>query len=439
MASPTSHRESDTGMNAEWGKVGGYAGADVIIIAPTLDAGMPYNYSFNDSIDASGNETDFETPVFTPEYLIRVVTLTSIMVLSGPLNLAVFVSLWRQRRPKSRINLLIMHLAVADLLITFVNIPTDVIWFCTVRWLAGNVMCKLLMFIESGAMYASSFVLIVISLDRFAAIVHPLSVSKADRRCKIMLRVAWSSSVVCSVPQLFVHEVGSPPQDPSFTQCVDYTFANSHRKLWWSYHVFVTLAMYVIPLIAIFSCYAAIVYKICKQSREVTQALKNGNHPSLRRTGLDRLPRARMKALRLTATIVTAFIICWSPYYIVSTWYHFDSGWQSTEKKMLKPEWLIDVLMALGYSNICADPIIYGLFSTKLWRQFRRCWKKKSLREYRSPKMATKRTLSSSHSTVTRATSLRFGVVTSVHACPHEHPGIEMSHMAQTRVDSVSD
>ncbi|XP_041463948.1 gonadotropin-releasing hormone II receptor-like [Lytechinus variegatus] len=201
MASPTSHRESDTGMNAEWGKVGGYAGADVIIIAPTLDAGMPYNYSFNDSIDASGNETDFETPVFTPEYLIRVVTLTSIMVLSGPLNLAVFVSLWRQRRPKSRINLLIMHLAVADLLITFVNIPTDVIWFCTVRWLAGNVMCKLLMFIESGAMYASSFVLIVISLDRFAAIVHPLSVSKADRRCKIMLRVAWSSSVVCSLPQ----------------------------------------------------------------------------------------------------------------------------------------------------------------------------------------------------------------------------------------------
>ncbi|XP_041463950.1 gonadotropin-releasing hormone II receptor-like [Lytechinus variegatus] len=248
-----------------------------------------------------------------------------------------------------------------------------------------------------------------------------------------------SLSISASLSQLFVHEVGSPPQDPSFTQCVDYTFANSHRKLWWSYHVFVTLAMYVIPLIAIFSCYAAIVYKICKQSREVTQALKNGNHPSLRRTGLDRLPRARMKALRLTATIVTAFIICWSPYYIVSTWYHFDSGWQSTEKKMLKPEWLIDVLMALGYSNICADPIIYGLFSTKLWRQFRRCWKKKSLREYRSPKMATKRTLSSSHSTVTRATSLRFGVVTSVHACPHEHPGIEMSHMAQTRVDSVSD
>lgn len=171
----------------------------------------------------------------------------------------------------------------------------------------------------------------------------------------------------------------------------------------------------------------------------VTKALKNGNHPGLRRTGLDRLPRARMKALQLTATIVTAFIICWSPYYIVSTWYHFDSGWQSEEKKMLKPEWVIDVLMALGYSNICVDPIIYGLFSTKLWRQLKSCWKKKSLSDSRSPKTMTKRTLSSSHSTVTRATSVRFGVMTSVHSCPHEHPGIEMSHMTQTRVDSVSD
>ena len=205
MSDPTSHHNNDLGVNAEWGKGGGYDGADVIVIAPTIDVGFPYNYSYNvtfNPTDASGNESDFETPVFTPEYLIRVVTLTSIMVLSGPLNVAVFASLWRERRRKSRINLLIMHLTVADLLITFVNIPTDVIWFCTVQWWAGNVMCKLLMFIESGAMYASSFVLIVISLDRFAAIVHPLSVSKADRRCKIMLRVAWSSSVFCSVPQV---------------------------------------------------------------------------------------------------------------------------------------------------------------------------------------------------------------------------------------------
>ncbi|XP_071492775.1 gonadotropin-releasing hormone II receptor-like [Diadema antillarum] len=438
MAVPTSHVAGDGHNFAKWNSASGMVVKDPIIIAPTPNVGVVYNRSFNSSLD-QGSTEDFETPVFTPEYLIRVVTLTVIMVLSGPLNIGVFASLWRERRRKSRVNLLVMHLTVADLLITFVNIPTDVIWFCTVRWLAGNITCKLLMFIESCAMYASSFVLIVISLDRFAAIVHPLSVSKADRRCTIMLRVAWASCFVCSSPQLFVHEVKTPEGNSNFTQCVDYAFAKKQPKLWWSYHVFVTLAMYAIPLLVIFCCYAAIVYKICRQSREVAKALKNGNHPSLRRTGLDRLPRARMRALRLTATIVTAFIICWSPYYIVSTWYHVDSGWQETEKKMLKPVWLIDVLMALGYSNICADPIIYGVFSTKLWRQFRRCWKKSS--QESRPRLKVKRSLSCSHSTVTRASSVRFGVTTSVHTCAqgcNEHPVIELSNMTQTRGDSVS-
>ena len=205
MAVPTSHSDSEYGLSGGLTNGGSVPGVGAVFIAPTRNVySLAYNnYSVNNT-NETGNGTDFQIPEFTPAYLIRVVTLTSIMVLSGPLNVAVFASLWRERRRKSRINLLIMHLTFADLMVTFINIPTDVIWFCTVSWLAGNAMCKILMFIESMSMYASSFVLIVISLDRFAAIVYPLSISRADRRCKIMLRVAWASCIFCSAPQVMI-------------------------------------------------------------------------------------------------------------------------------------------------------------------------------------------------------------------------------------------
>ncbi|XP_072167425.1 gonadotropin-releasing hormone receptor-like [Diadema setosum] len=298
------------------------------------------------------------------ESLFRITTLTLIFLISVPLNITVLVIVFRQRRHKSRVNILVMHLTLADLFVAFINIPTDIVWFFTVRWLAGNAACKIIMFIESFNMYGSSFILIVISLDRYAAIVHPLSIHQADRRCKIMLRAAWACSALCSLPQFLVHEVLWPLEAPQFTQCVDYRFAYDHPTLWWLYHVFVTLAMYIVPLITIFTCYAAIICKICRKTRQARRSVNNNESSVLRRSCSNSLPRARMKALRLTATIVTAFILCWGPYYVLSTWYHFDSTWQ-TGAGLPNPDWVIHTMMALGYSNICLDPIIYGIFVTR--------------------------------------------------------------------------
>ena len=160
------------------------------------------DFDFSYYVTTEGGELGEEVPDFQISYLIRIVTLSIIFILSVPLNFLVLWTVWRQRRRKSRVNLLVLHLTIADLLITFINIPTDVVWFHTVAWLAGNAMCKVIMFLETFAMYASSFVLIVISIDRYAAIVHPLSVRAADRRCKLMLPIAWGSAAACSIPQV---------------------------------------------------------------------------------------------------------------------------------------------------------------------------------------------------------------------------------------------
>jgi len=46
------------------------------------------------------------------------------------------------------INLLITHLATADLIVSFFCNVTDAVWSATVQWLAGNAACKLIKFLQ---------------------------------------------------------------------------------------------------------------------------------------------------------------------------------------------------------------------------------------------------------------------------------------------------
>lgn len=139
---------------------------------------------------------------FNADNLVSVITYCVLFVIAAAANLTVFVILVRNRRRKSRVNLIIMHLALADLLVTFIMLPMEIAWHITVAWTAGDAACRILMFFRTFGFYLSSFILITISLDRYFAIMHPLSLSDADRRAKIMIGFAWAMSIIASAPQV---------------------------------------------------------------------------------------------------------------------------------------------------------------------------------------------------------------------------------------------
>lgn len=98
-----------------------------------------------------------------------------------------------------------IHLVIADLLVTFIMIPLEIGWRITTQWLAGNIACKLFLFLRAFGLYLSSNVLVGISLDRYFAILYPLRVTDARKRGKFMLTCAWIISFVCSTPQVSKH------------------------------------------------------------------------------------------------------------------------------------------------------------------------------------------------------------------------------------------
>ncbi|XP_035222196.1 gonadotropin-releasing hormone II receptor-like, partial [Stegodyphus dumicola] len=161
------------------------------------------NVTNNSNLNISSIYPDLPYYLTFNEESIREVVLYSLMfVLAAAGNLPVFVTLIRNRHRKSRVNLMIMHLAIADLIVTFVMIPLEIAWRITVAWLAGNVFCKIMLYMRAFGPYLSSMILVCISLDRYFAILHPLKVNDAQRRGKIMLILAWSISILCSIPQV---------------------------------------------------------------------------------------------------------------------------------------------------------------------------------------------------------------------------------------------
>lgn len=143
-----------------------------------------------------------QLPTFSTAAKARVVITFSLCAVSAVCNLVVLWAASNGGKRKSHVRILIMNLTVADLLVTFIVMPVDAVWNITVQWQAGDVACRLLMFMKLVAMYSCAFVTVVISLDRQSAILNPLGISEAKRKSKIMLTVAWTMSVILSLPQV---------------------------------------------------------------------------------------------------------------------------------------------------------------------------------------------------------------------------------------------
>lgn len=174
-------------------------------ILPEWNSTDLFNYSLLDSTcsnDSWENCTRTDHPSNSNvNILLPVVSYSILFVIGAYGNVTVFVTLLRAHR-KSRISLMITHLTMADLVVTFIMIPMEIVWRITNEWRAGNAACKIFLMLRAFGLYLSSNVLVCVSMDRYFAILYPLKVNDARHRSKTMLAVAWIFSFVCAFPQV---------------------------------------------------------------------------------------------------------------------------------------------------------------------------------------------------------------------------------------------
>ncbi|ALC38778.1 GRHR [Drosophila busckii] len=293
--------------------------------------------------------------VFNDGHRLSITVYSILFVISTIGNSTVLYMLTKRRlRGPLRIDIMLMHLAIADLMVTFLLMPLEIVWAWTVQWRSTDLMCRLMSFFRVFGLYLSSFVMVCISLDRYYAILKPLQ--RSYNRGRIMLVCAWLGSVICSIPQAFLFHVEEHPMVKGYLQCVTFhSFVSEFHN--WLYQIATMCAMYAFPLIVFIYCYGAIYLEIYRKSQRV---LKDVVAERFRRSNDDVLSRAKKRTLKMTISIVIVFIICWTPYYIICMWYSLDKSSVDKVNSLVRKG-----LFIFACANSCMNPLVYGLYNIR--------------------------------------------------------------------------
>nr|XP_016938430.1 cardioacceleratory peptide receptor [Drosophila suzukii] len=275
-------------------------------------------------------------------------------------NSAVLFVMFINKNRKSRMNFFIKQLALADLSVGLLNVLTDIVWRSTVAWRAGNLACKVIRFSQAVVTYSSTYVLVAMSIDRYDAIRHPMNFSKSWKRGRQLVGGAWLLAAFFSIPMLFLYEEkliqGSP-------QCwIDL----GSPEAWRWYMCLVSVCLFVGPALIISACYAIIVKTIWANG-SIFLPTERGATPARRASSRGIIPRAKVKTVKMTLTIVFVFIICWSPYIIFDLLQVFDQIPHSQANIALA-----SFVQSLAPLNSAANPLIYCLFSSQVFRTLSR-------------------------------------------------------------------
>ncbi|XP_072399205.1 cardioacceleratory peptide receptor-like isoform X1 [Diabrotica undecimpunctata] len=342
-----------------------------------LHSSEEVNHSFAGHSNGFGNGTlkrEFDSFYFYKAEQFTVLWVLFTMIVLG--NSAVLIALLVSKGRKSRMNFFIKQLAIADLSVGLINVSTDIAWRITVAWHAGNILCKLIRFLQAVVTYSSTYVLVALSIDRYDAITHPMNFSGSWKRARMLIVLAWMFSIIFSLPVIFLFEE-TPIED--VPQCwID-------LKQQWQWQVYMTsvaVALFVIPALIISACYTVIVWTIWTKSKllipmghiPIRQIILSGedlrdipprhlpdDHDYRRASSRGIIPRAKIKTVKMTFVIVFMFIVCWSPFIIfdlLQVYGHIPKT-QTTIA-------IATLIQSLAPLNSAANPIIYCLFSTHM-------------------------------------------------------------------------
>lgn len=151
------------------------------------------------------NETIVENRTATT---VGALILCIVFLLGFPGNSFIVWSVLARARKHSVTTLLILNLAIADGSLMALT-PFFIAYLVLKHWVFGNVMCKVLFYLCLLNMYASIYVIALMSVYRLLAVLWPQRVSRLTGRKTVMrvLVVLWLVVMVASIPAVMFRRV----------------------------------------------------------------------------------------------------------------------------------------------------------------------------------------------------------------------------------------
>ena len=291
-------------------------------------------------------------------------------------NTFVVVAVAKFRRLRTKANILLLNLAIAD-----ITVAVFVMTFSTMRvlsdgnWLLGMFMCKFWMSMDVLCCTASILNLCMISLDKYWAITRPLSYKRdmSWRRIAYMVTFVWICSGVISFVPIFSGLYARP--DASHEICgVNFT-VNKY------YAIVSSMTSFYVPLAVMLFTYCRIYVIARSQALRIEEEMTRSEYlersspqcslrSSPQLTGMEengesvasgsnsrrrsRSITREYKAVRTLGLIMGCFILSWLPFFLMYVIMNFcgESCELSTHAE--------DAITWLGYANSLMNPLIYN-------------------------------------------------------------------------------
>ncbi|XP_054850225.1 leukotriene B4 receptor 1 [Eublepharis macularius] len=228
--------------------------------------------------------------------------------------------------------LLILHLAIADLIV-LLTAPIFLRFLSVNMWEMGDAVCRASHYVCGVSMYASVFLIALMSLDRCLAVSKPFLSHKirSKKTIRLLVLAIWMVGFFLAVPVLIYRKVLEKKDGK--LHC---GFNHPTPRDLVFHNLFETITGFLLPFVTI-------IYSYCT----IGQRLRDTRFRQKRRTG------------RLISLIVVAFAVFWLPYHVVNL-LDVAGVWSGSAKVKGIGYAARPVLVALAFFSSSINPILYA-------------------------------------------------------------------------------
>ncbi|XP_040182815.1 chemokine-like receptor 1 [Rana temporaria] len=276
-----------------------------------------------------------------------------------------------------------LNLAIADFIFTFFLLFSIVHSVLDFHWPFGKFMCMLNTAIISINLYASIFLLAMISIDRCTSVMFPVWCQnhRTPRVASFAALAVWILAFLFSLPYFIFRDT----RETTFNNAIT-CFSNFHedpdvvKSIYKGMIILRLIFAFIIPFSLIILCYVIIMFRI-QRNRMKTSS----------------------KPFKIILAVIISFFICWFPYHVFS-FVELSAMYPGNEHLNNVIRIGIPLTTSLAFINSCINPVLYVLmgrdFKTRLRKSFRSVLEKAFMEEsvpasFRSKTRLTRSTLDS--------------------------------------------
>ncbi|KAJ8405304.1 hypothetical protein AAFF_G00322950 [Aldrovandia affinis] len=249
-----------------------------------------------------------------------------------PANLvAIWVLLFHTKKLPS--TWLLINLTVTDLLL-LAFLPFRISYhFHHSNWIFGEPLCRLVTALFYGNMYGSVLCMMLVSMDRYVALVHPFGArALRSRRASVCMSGAvWAVMLAAMLPLLLTQQ-SYVLHDPPITTCHDALVEEEQERFFYPYFTSLFAVCFLLPLLVILFCYGAVLRTLLASGERY------------------------MHAVRVTALVLLVFVVCFLPSNVLLL-LHYSETYLIEDAQDLYVPYVVS--LALSTFNSCVDPFIF--------------------------------------------------------------------------------